>query len=362
MSFIPTIRPELAELQPYKPGPSQLKIVLSANENAYGIPDSVEQAIQEALCKTPTNRYPDVASNIVREKLAERYGVAQDQIVVGNGGDEFLLNVYLGFGGPSSWIVDTPPSFSEYAFCAELTDTPYYTVNRDANFELNVDGVIDKAQELKAQTGQNGIVILTTPNNPTANATPLAAFEKIASSVDALVLIDEAYQEFSDHPSAVSLIAKYPNIVILRTLSKAFALAGARVGYLIAHPDVIDVFFSVRQPYSVNVFSQVAARVVLEHADEMMEVVAQIKKNRAVLAKELAALEGVAVYPSDANFLFVKVPQGDKAAKLLAERYSIGVRNFANGPLTQDCLRITVGTEEENKALVAALRELLAEL
>lgn len=363
MAFTPSIRGDLASLKPYVPGPSTLDIVLSANENSYGLADKVASLVANRLSQVKTNRYPDVACNSLRERLAAIYGLSPENFVIGNGGDEFLLNVYIGFGGPDRYVIDTPPTFSEYRLNAELTATPYYTVGRKEDFSLDVEGIIAKARELEERGAREGIVILTTPNNPTGNVSTLDEIRAIADNTHALVLVDEAYQEFSSSASALELLDECPNIVVLRTLSKAFALAGARVGYLVAQPQVIDVFLAVRQPYSVNVFSHAAAEVILDNRDELLEVVKTIKLERASLIEGLFALArrypGIEVYPTEANFVFVKVPKAAQVAGLLETEHSIGVRNYASYPSIEECLRITVGTPQENEAVVAALGQIL---
>ena len=184
--------------------------------------------------------------------------------------------------------------------------------------------------------------------------------EELCAATDGLVLADEAYMEFAGAPSAATLLDRCPNLVVLRTLSKAFALAGGRIGYVLAAPAIVSALAAVRQPYSVNSFSQAVAETVVREGARFAPTIAEICENRGILASELAKLDGLTVWPSSANFLLVRVPHAHRVWELLRDEHSILVRDFSATPGLEDCLRITVGRPEEFAAVVEAFIDILS--
>ena len=248
------VQPHLADIEPYDPAFTPTRINLSANENTYPMPYVVRTAINDALASTPLNRYPDPMANAVRDRLAAQHGVSRRQVCVGNGGDELLYNFLMAFGGKGRTLVNCPPAFSEYAFFAALTETAVVDVWRDlTTFELDVPCLVEAAAHAN-------LVIVTSPNNPTGNLVDAATVEQVCAACPGLVMVDEAYSEFADPGTSVeALLARHSNLIVLRTLSKAFGEAGSRCGDVLAAPDVIEVFAAIRQIYSVNVLTQAAA-------------------------------------------------------------------------------------------------------
>lgn len=284
------VQPYLAGIEPYDPNFTPTRINLSANENTYPVPAGVREAIDAALAATPLNRYPDPMSNDLRDELAAWHGVARENTCVGNGGDELLYNYLLAFGGAERTLLNCPPCFSEYAFFASLCQTEVRDVWRDpATFELDQAAVLAAAPECN-------LAIVTSPNNPTGDVAPLDFVAALCDACPGMVMVDEAYVEFADDSFGTAttvqgLIAEHPNLVILHTLSKAFGAAGTRLGYVIAAPEVIDVFAAIRQIYSVNVLSQAAALACVRARDAYAPVVAQVASERE---RELRALRTMA--------------------------------------------------------------------
>ncbi len=350
------MQPAFADLEPYDPLFTPVDVLLSANENPCDVPPVVRACLNAALTATPLNRYPDPMSNKLRDAIALWRGCDRENVIVGNGGDELLYNLLLAFGGPGRVLVNTPPAFSEYALQAQLTGTTVRDVWRTADFALDEEAVIEASKDA-------AIVILTSPNNPTGDLASREFVERLARSTDALVLVDEAYGEFAgDDASCLPLVKERPNVVVLRTLSKAYALAGARCGYIIASPDVVAGLAAVRQPYSVNVLTQAAAQVVVEMHDAYEESIARIVFERERLyaeLRELADAGKLEVWESAANFLFVRVTGAARLFERLRDEHSILVRNFSGAPGCADCLRFTVGSPEENDRLFAAVRDML---
>ncbi len=370
MPKTPTLRPDLADLEPYDPDMRPARVILTANENNYGLPDGVRAAVDAALSEVPTNRYPDATSPELRRALGEMWGVPADGVVVGNGGDEIIFNLLLGFGGPTRPLVTCAPTFSAYELYAQLTQTPVVRVARTESFDVDEAATLSAARDA-------GLVVVCSPNNPSGNLVSPAFVERLADQTDALVMVDEAYGEFADDGSScVPLVAAHDNVCVLRTLSKAFSLAGARVGYLIGSRPVVDGMLAVRLPYSVNRFSQRAAQVVVERRAELRPALDAIVAERPRLTALLAGIadeltrSGAAraqAFPSQANFVMMRViptergradglPDAHQVHELLAER-GVLVRDFSSTPGCEGCLRVTVGRPAETDELVARLRE-----
>lgn len=366
-----SVRPDLADLEPYDPDMRPVRIMLSANENNWGMPDDVAREAQRRLAGVALNRYPEATSPRLRELLGQMWDVPAHRVVVANGGDELLFNLLLAYGGKGRVLVNCPPTFSAYELYAKLTATSVVNVNRDANtFELDEDGLLEVVRN-----PQTALVVVTSPNNPTGNLASVDFVRRLAQATSALVLVDEAYAEFCDaQASCVPLVAELPNVCVLRTMSKAYALAGARVGYLICPDDVADAMFAVRLPYSVNRMSQVVAETVVEMRGEFAPIIEAVREERSRLTEALEALaaeltaslpdgaDGLRVWPSEANFVMVRfpgqasgLPCADEMHELLAAD-SILVRNFSHTPGLEGCLRISVGKPEEDDELLASLR------
>ena len=350
------VQPHLRTLEPYDPNFTPTRVNLSANENTYDVPTPARALVDEALAATPTNRYPDPMSNDLRDELAAWHGVSRENVIVGNGGDELLYNFLLAFGGPGRTLVNVPPTFSEYAFFASLTQTGVRDVWRDP------ETFLPQADELVAAAGEASLVILTSPNNPTGDVAPLELVARVCDACLGLVMVDEAYGEFAAAgTSAEALLAEHDNLLVLHTLSKAFALAGARCGYVIAAPDVIDALAAVRQIYSVNVLTQAAALAAVRARAEFDPTVEKIVSERSRLYESLARVVGVRVWPSEGNFVLARMAGASRVRERLRDECSILVRDFSYAPGLADCLRITVGTPEENDAVIEALSEIVPE-
>lgn len=375
--MVPSIRPDLADLEPYDPDMRPVRVMLSANENNWGVPEAVAQEARRRLAQVPLNRYPEATSPRLRGLLGEMWGVSPHNVVVANGGDELLFNLLLAYGGPGRALVNCPPTFSAYALYAKLTATQVVDVPRKpGDFSLDDEALLAAAADPRVS-----LVVVTSPNNPTGNLAPVKFVRRLAQATSALVLVDEAYAEFCDaDASCVGLVGELPNVCVLRTLSKAYALAGARVGYLVCPETVADAMHAVRLPYSVNRMSQCVAETVVELRAEFEPVIAQVCSERArltqaleSLAREIAGRAGAAgaatpfeVWSSQANFVMVRVagpsaglPSADEVHELLAAD-SILVRNFSHTPGLAGCLRISVGRPEEDDELIASLRRHLA--
>ena len=351
------VRPEIAALSPYDPNFTPCDINLSANENTYGMPEEVRRAIDEAIARSQTNRYPDPMSNELRDLIAAWRGVARENVCVGNGGDELLFNFFLAFGGPGKTLVDCPPTFTVYDIYSGMLGTQVVRCWRDdETFELDMPRLLEAARTAD-------MVMVTSPNNPTGNVISRDDAERLCEACPGIVMIDEAYIEFCEEGvSCEPLLASCDNLIILHTFSKAFCLAGVRVGYVLAAPDVIEALGAVRQPYTADVFAQATAQTVVSMRERFVPTIKTIRSERERLSRDLAAIGGVRVWPSQGNFILVRMQQAGIIRARLRDQYSILVRDFSQAPGLDDCLRVTVGTPAENDRLVQAVASILKEV
>ena len=347
--------PALQGMIPYDPKYMKADVLISANESPLDVPPEVKDAVLARIGALAFNRYPDPLANSLRRAIATHWGVQVQNVLCGNGGDELLYDIMVAWGGPGRKMLNFPPTFSVYETNAELTGTEVVNCPRVGD-DFHID--VDKAVE-RLSAGDIDVVVLTSPNNPTGMTTGVDDIRRILDASDALVLVDEAYGEFAEG-GCLELLGEYENLIILHTFSKAFSAAGVRLGYYLGHASVITEFMKVRQAYSVDSLSQVVGEELVAGCALLEEQTAAIVAQRPLLMEGLAALPGVDVHPSDANFVLVSVPNARELWSRLFEEHSVLVRNVSGDPLLSGCLRITVGTPEENARTLAALGQLLA--
>ena len=340
--------PWLQGVEPYDPKYLPADVMISANENPLDVPADVRRKIEHELRRVPFNRYPDPLANGLRDAIAQANGLDREQVLVGNGGDELLFDLALAWGGPGRTFLNMPPTFSVYGYNAMLTNTTVVDVPRRADFSVDEDAVCERLAR-----GDVDFTIVTSPNNPTGNLVSPEFAERMLNASDALVVIDEAYFEFSRF-TVRPLLERYENLVILRTFSKAFSLAGVRVGYVLGSAKIVDELTKVRQPYSVDAVSQTIARVVYENRAAFEPGVDAIIAERARVFAALEELDGVEPFPSDSNYILFRI---DDAAGVWQRLYdaSVLVRDFSSSKYLKNCLRVSVGSRKENDRFLAAL-------
>lgn len=349
------INENLKNLTPY--GAPQIDVPnrLNTNENPYPLSPELQKAILDSISAKVShlNRYPDRDAIELRSALAsfinKRSGTSFDlaNVWAANGSNEILQSIALAFQGDAMGF---EPSYSMHPLISRAVGKKWISVPRTSDFSIDVDKALEAISSQKP-----GIVFVTTPNNPTGGSTSLEVIRKIAKaarSVNALVVVDEAYAEFSSQPSVVSLIEDVPNIIVSRTMSKAFAFAGARLGYMIANPTIIDAMLLIRLPYHLSDLTQAAAIAALKHQDSLLSDVERISKSRQSLVTDLQGL-GFTVIPSDANFILFTGFK-EEATKVWSSLVDAGVLIRDVG--IPNHLRVTVGTDSENRALIDALR------
>ena len=330
-----------------------MPVSLNVNENTHPIPEAVIADVVESLAQAVrgVNRYPDREFTALREALAGYLGHGLDaaQLWAANGSNEVLQQILQAFGGPGRSLLSFTPTYSMYPLLAAGTDTAWIPVVRPEGYALTADAVVDALRE-----HQPSIAILCGPNNPTGTPLDLDVVRAAYDAFDGILIVDEAYKEFdTERASALTLLEGRPRLLVSRTMSKAFAFAGVRLGYLAADPAVIDALRLVRLPYHLSALTQAASVAAIRHSSEMLATVADVRAQRDRLARELGAL-GYLVHESGANFLLVG--GFSDPGHVFEELRSRGIliRNLA----IPGHLRITAGTEAETTAVIEAIREL----
>ena len=358
MDPLELIRPDFGDLEEYAPVkpldvlaaeiglPVERLVKLDANENLYGAAPEVRAAIAEA----DLHIYPDPGQTALRAAIADYVGVENSQVVAGTGADE-LIDILIRLVMPTRVAIATP-TFGMYSFLAKIARAEPIEVPRRPNFDLDVVAI------QRAVHDRASMVFLTSPNNPTGNTLNRAELEAVCS-LRALVVVDEAYVEFGGD-SAIPLIARYPNLVVLRTFSKWAGLAGLRVGYAVADQVLARRMMAIKQPYNVNIAADVAARAALEHRAAIFETVRCIVAERDRMAALCGALGWLKPYPSQANFVLFAV-EGRSARNVAASLRKLGVLvRYYDRPDLANCIRISAGRPEDTDRLMEALRGLEA--
>jgi histidinol-phosphate aminotransferase len=338
------VRPNVLQMKPYSSARDEYKTdgrkmtFLDANENPF---------------ENGVNRYPDPQQGKVKQVLASQKGVSEAQILLGNGSDEVLDLIFRAFCRPQvDNIITLPPTYGMYKVLAGLNEVEDREVVLKQNFQPDVDSILEKLDE------QTKLIFLCSPNNPTGNSFTEASVEKILNNFSGLVIIDEAYIDFSSGRSWLERLEEFPNLVITQTLSKAYGMAGIRLGICYASEEIISILNKIKPPYNVNELTQQRALERLSSPEEVNREVQLILEERELLAANLSKMAFVKeVFPSDANFLLARVEDAGKKYEQLLKA-GVVVRNRSNQQLCEDTLRFTVGTPAENQELLKTLTQL----
>ena len=346
------VREDLADIVPYGAPQLDVPVRLNTNETPYPPPPVFAEQLAKRLADLELHRYPDRRAWALRTALGDRFGLAPERVWAAKGSNEILQQVLQAYGGPTRRLLLFRPGYSMYPLLARATLTP--VVEADLDDHLRLDAATARAA---VAAYDPDLVFVASPNNPTGMTVPHDAIRALHDAGHALVLLDEAYVEFGGR-SGVALLDELPRVVVCRTFSKAWRLAGARLGYLLAHPWVVDDLRKVRLPYHLDAMTQAAGLVALELADEVTAHIAELSAERERVRATLAAVHGVHVYDSVGNFLLFRTDVPDLFDRLLAR--GVLVRDFSRLPRLEGCLRVTIGTSEENDAFLAALHQALA--
>ena len=340
-------RPEIVALKPYRSareefvGDGRKMILLDANENPFN---------------NGVNRYPDPMQKKLKQRLAEAKQVKTEQIYLGNGSDEVLNQLMIAFATPGKdEAIILPPTFGMYQVCAAINGVKTIEVPLTKDFQLDVPAI------LAAQNKRTKMIFIPSPNNPTGNCFAVEDIQLLLEKFKGLVVVDEAYVEFAVDQSILPQLSDYDNLIVVQTFSKAQALAGVRLGICFGDPQIIDLMNKVKAPYNINVLSQAAVIKRLDEQGLVQQQVQKIRLEKERLVMEISGLSFIKkIYPSNANFFLVKVDSSSKRYKQLIER-AIVVRNPSKNLNCKNTLRITIGTQEENNALISALRTMDSE-
>ena len=340
----PLIRNSIKVMKPYASARDEFKevsadlIFLDANENPFD---------------NGINRYPDPQQLKVKSEISKLKAIPVNQILLGNGSDEVLDLIFRAFCEPNKDnVITLPPTYGMYEVLANLNAVNIIKIELDSNFEPKVDSI------LQAQNSQTKLLFLCSPNNPTSNSFKAETIKTLISGFNGIVIIDEAYIDFSIEESWIKQLDEFPNLIVIQTLSKAFGMAGIRLGMCFASEAIINVLNKIKPPYNINTLTQQKVIERLCEPENISKEINDLLQQRDWLKSELESITIIeTIYPSDANFLLVKVDDSTRRYKELTSK-GIVVRNRSNQPRCDNCLRITIGTETENRTLITALKQL----
>ncbi len=338
------VRPNILKLRPYSSARSEFageaEVFLDANENAFGSPAG-----------NGFNRYPDPLQKELKALIGLTNGLASEQMFVGNGSDEAIDLLFRIFCEPGrDEVIVCPPTYGMYSVSADINDVGIRELPLTSEFQLDIENI------LAALNDRTKLIFICSPNNPTGNLMRRADVEQLLESFNGIVVIDEAYIHFAAEPSMIAELARFPNLVVLQTFSKAWGMAGLRVGMAYAIAEIIALMNAVKPPYNVSGIAQQAVIKSLSDEAPVEDWIKRTLSERERLVKELGLLPIVKkIYPSDANFVLVKVEDARGVYKNLIEK-KIVVRDRSKVQLCEGCLRITVGTEEENEKLLESMK------
>ena len=351
------IRPTVRECSEYVVDmPSGIDVKLNQNESPFDLPEELKQELLEIYEQVEVNRYPSEQPERLRRALAEHDGVDPERIIVGNGSNELTYTFGLAFLDPGAPVVLPRPMFALYEKVARLQEADLTSVPPRDDLGFDAEALATAVAETEA-----ALTVLATPNNPTGLAMTLDEIERVVAASPGFVVVDEAYVEFNPEGTAAKLLDRHPNVIVLRTLSKAFGLAGIRLGYLIAHPAVVQELMKARLPFMVDRFAEQTALAVLNRSGLIEDRAQRMQASIRDLTDALQAMEGVEVVPSQANFvIFTTSLPADVLQDRLADR-GVLVRNMGGYPELEGYLRVSAGTEAENNAFLGALEKSLYE-
>lgn len=345
------VREEIRALSAYHVPSATGMVKLDAMENPYRLPEAVRAEIGRAVADALINRYPDPAAPELAAALRRSFNIPPGAgLLIGNGSDEIITIVTQTLAKPGAVMLAPDPSFAMFRMNAVFSHMRFVGVPLNADFSLDAARFVAALDE-----HQPALVFLAYPNNPTGNLYPEEDVVRILRAAPGLVVVDEAYFAFAGK-SFMPRLAEFPNLIVMRTVSK-IGMAGLRLGYAAAAPELMAEFNKVRPPYNVGVATQIIATVLLGHIDLLNDQAAKIRAERGVLAAGLAKLPGAQIFPSEANFILARFPDGQALFESLKAQHVL-VKNFhGSHPMLANCLRLTVGTPEENSIMLKALAQ-----
>ena len=348
------VRPDLETMAPYVSPQLPARYRMNTNETPYAPPEQLVEEVSEEIKKIALNRYPDRDANDLFEAISDHASWPREGLWVANGSNEIFMHLFLGFGGAGRSAMLFEPTYSLHSLIPRIGSTKVHRLERADDFTIDLGAALEAIDRDAPE-----IVIVCSPNNPTGMCEPLGTVEALLEHAPGLVVVDEAYIEFTDASKSVKgMLADHDNLVLVKTFSKAWRLAGVRIGYMLAAPALIDALARVRLPYHLSAITQLVGVAAIRHAKETLNLVASIAQERDRISRALADA-GFSPYPSDANFVLFEVGDAERVWKALLQR-EVLVRNYKDHPRLSTCLRVTAGLPEETDAFLDALREVAA--
>lgn len=348
------IRPDLSSVAPYVSPQLPARYRMNTNETPYPPPEALVAEVAGAITSVALNRYPDRDANDLFDALSRHVAWPREGLWVANGSNEVFMHLFLGFGGGSRSALLFEPTYALHSLIPRIGNTKVLQLERDDDFAIDVESALKTIERDRPE-----IVIVCSPNNPTGMCEPIETVVAIAEAAPGLVVVDEAYMEFTDPAKSVrGLLDRHPNMVLVKTFSKAWRLAGVRIGYMLASPALIEELARVRLPYHLSAITQLVGVAALGHAEETLRLVHAIARERERISEGLHDM-GVHHYPSDANFVLFDVADAQRVWQGLLDR-GVLVRNYRSHPRLAECLRVTAGLPEETDAFLQAMKDVVA--
>ncbi len=351
------LRKTIADFDPYFVAPIAEKHVINANENYFNVLSipAVKAELIAALDTFQPQIYPKPMSDDIRKALADYIGAKEENFICGNGGDEMISYLLGTFLDPGDQILVHSPTFDMYELGAETLGASTIKVKDLAGYKRDQAGLLEAVKKYQPK-----VTVICNPNNPTGDLLPAAFIEEVLKAAENIVFVDEAYMEFAQKESVIGLIDKYPNLIVLRTLSKAFGLAGMRCGYLAADAALIEAIAKIKGPYNLNAFTQIFAPIVLRHREEIFQVREAINAERDRLYAALKEIPGLTVHPSCTNFLLVQAERKQEEIFETLRKKDILVKIYRNNAEIPNGFRISVTTKDVDDTLIDVFREVLS--
>jgi len=349
-----SVRPDLESVAPYVSPQMPARYRMNTNETPYPPPESLVEEVAQGLKNVSLNRYPDRDATDLFAAISEHVSWPRDGLWIANGSNEIFMHLFLGFGGRERSTLIFEPTYSLHSLIPRIGNTRVIQIARAAGFTIDLDGALETIERQQPE-----IVVVCSPNNPTGMCEPLEITKELVDAAPGIVVVDEAYMEFTDDSKSVrSLLGAHDNLVLVKTFSKAWRLAGVRIGYMLAAPDLIAALARVRLPYHLSAITQLVGVAAIRHADETLELVKAIAAERDRISEGLERA-GIVHYPSDANFVLFEVDDPERVWKELLDR-GVLVRNYPGNERLDRCLRVTAGLPDETDAFLHALNEVVA--
>jgi histidinol-phosphate aminotransferase len=360
MSTYPFIKKSIHEISEYVVGGKPLQpglIKLNQNENPYDIPDELKRTLLDEFRVQPWNRYPETFPADLLKALSVAVNHPVEGIIAGNGSNELMYTIFMATVTRGTKVLIPSPTFFLYEKAVRVFDGEVVAVRMNDDLSFSTEKIVEAIQKEKPS-----VVVLVSPNSPTGQSLAIADVKRILHTSDALVLVDEAYVEFSDRGSVQPLLAENSNLILLRTFSKAFSMAGLRVGYLLAAPRLCAEILKPKIPFAVHAFSALAAITLMNNRDVVTARIRAIKEQKTWLQRQLEMIEGIEVFSSDTNFLIFKTRH---AADVLFRRLldeNVLIRDVSSYPMLDRTLRVNAGLKEENEKFISVLKNILLEM